>query len=347
MCDIIPDMKEAILYKKILGGVKCQACMWQCKMRPGQSGVCGMRQNIDNKLYSLTYGRATAVNVDPMEKKPLYHFLPGRKVFSIGSVGCNFSCQFCQNFDISQTGIIKKTTVEIEKLTESISPEEVLSYCINHHLPSVAFTYNEPAIWSEYAVDVMKLLKPHHIKGIFVSNGYFTDEAIKFIDPYIDAFNIDLKGFSDKFYYQICGARLNPVLQNIKKIWQLGKWLEITTLLVPGENDSEDELKAMADFIVGISADIPWHISSFYPAYQMMGRAPTPTKTMIKAYEIGKNAGLKYVYLGNINHPDYGLTHCPACTKLLISRNGYEVLDFHIQDNSCSKCGEIIPGIWQ
>lgn len=340
-------MREAILYTKNPRDVQCLACAWKCRVVEGKSGVCGMRQNIGGKLFLLVYGQASAANVDPMEKKPLYHFLPGKKIFSIGTVGCNFSCKFCQNFDISQTGYEGETNREIRKKSNELPPEEVLKFCLSHHLPAVAFTYNEPAVWAEYAGDIMKLLKPKGVRGVFVSNGYESREALNYLGPYIDAFNIDLKSFSEKYYSDVCGARLSPVLDTIREVWRRGKWLEITTLLIPGENDSEEELKAAAKFIADISVDIPWHLSAFYPTHLMADRAPTPEKTLIRAYDIGREAGLKYVYLGNTNDLERNATYCPRCGKIVIGREGYELTQFELEDGRCPKCGESIAGIWK
>jgi pyruvate formate lyase activating enzyme len=340
-------MQEAILYKKITGGVECSACSWRCKIAEGKSGVCGMRQNIGDKLFLLVFGRASAVNIDPMEKKPLYHFLPGKKIFSIGTVGCNFSCKFCQNFDISQSEYEGKTKDDIKTKSGALSPEEAAKFCISHRLPAVAFTYNEPAIWAEYARDIMKLLKPRGVKGVFVTNGYETPEALDFLGPYIDAYNIDLKGFSEKYYAEVCGARLAPVLETIKEVWRRGKWLEVTTLIVPGENDSDEELRAVAEFIAGVSTDIPWHLSAFFPTYLMSDRAPTPDKTLLRAYRIGREAGLKYVYLGNTNDLEHSATYCPRCNKKVISREGFELTKFELKDGHCPKCAEPIAGVWK
>ncbi len=342
-------MHEAVLYKKIPNGVECTACQWRCNIALNKSGVCGMRENLSNKLYLLVYGQASALNIDPMEKKPLYHFLPGKNILSIGTVGCNFRCKFCQNFDISQTGQGEEenSNIEIKLKSDELAPESAAKYCLNHRLPAVAFTYNEPAIWAEYAHDIMKILKPKDVRGVFVSNGYETKETLDYLNPYIDAFNIDLKSFSEKYYRDVCGARLEPVLNTIREIWRRGKWLEITTLLVPGENDDEREIREAAKFIASISVDIPWHLSAFYPNYLMADRAPTPTKTLLKAYNIGREAGLNYVYLGNTNDLEHSATHCPSCNKILIGRDGYELTQFELQDGKCPKCKKLIAGTWK
>lgn len=306
-----------------------------------------MRQNIGGKLFLLVFGRASAVNIDPMEKKPFYHFLPGKKILSVGTVGCNFSCNFCQNFDISQTGYEGGTNEEVARKSDDVSPEQLAKLCQSHRLPAVAFTYNEPAIWAEYAREIMKLLKPKGVRGVFVTNGYETRETLDYLDSSIDAFNIDLKGFSEKYYADVCGAQLAPVLETIREVWKRGKWLEVTTLLVPGENDSDKEIRAAAKFIAGVSVDIPWHLSAFYPTYLMADRAPTPAKTLLRAYEIGREAGLKYVYLGNTNDLERSATYCPRCNKIVIGRDGYELTQFEIKDGRCPKCDEPIAGVWK
>lgn len=339
-------MFEAKLYKKIINGVQCSACAQGCKISDGQKGICGVRQNIGGKLFLLTYGQVAAANVDPMEKKPLYHFLPGAKIFSLGTLGCNFACQFCQNFDISQISR-NAPEVDLEKSGQAISPEEVSLFVKSHHLPAIAFTYNEPAIFAEYAAAVMKIVKSRGVKGVFVSNGYETSETLDFLEPYIDAYNIDLKSFSEKFYQKTCKAKLAPVLQTIEEIHRRGKWLEITTLLVSGENDGEKEITAIAEFIKKISPDIPWHISAFYPAFQMQDRSATTKNILDKAFAAGKKAGLNYVYTGNIDDKEKSQTVCPKCKEILVERSGFSVLENKIQDSACFKCGEKIAGVWQ
>lgn len=344
-------MREARLYNKSDNdAVECFACSWRCKIAPGKTGVCGVRQNVDGKLFLLVFGRAVSANVDPMEKKPLYHFLPGENIFSIGTIGCNFGCEFCQNFDISQasrSGSGKEATENAAGWGDQLEPDEIVAYCLEHRIPAIAFTYNEPAIFSEYAAEVMKLAKPHGIRGVFVSNGYETKEALDFLEPYIDAYNIDLKGFTERYYQKVCKARLSPVLSTIEELHDRKKWLEITTLLVPGENDSPDELKAIAKFISSISPDIPWHISAFFPTYLMTDKISTPPEKMIRAYKIGHDAGLNYVYLGNLLENKYGSTFCPDCGELLIEREGFTVTKYNLEAGKCSKCGQKIAGVWK
>lgn len=324
-------MFEARLYRKLEKGmVQCLACEWKCKILEGKTGVCGVRKNEKGRLYLLVYGKPVAVNVDPIEKKPLYHFLPGSKILSIGTVGCNLKCGFCQNWEISQNR---------EVFGESISPEKIVSLAVRSKIPSIAFTYNEPTIWTEYAVEIMKVAKKKNIFGVYVSNGYMSNETFDYVEGYIDAYNIDLKGFKEEFYRKICHASLEPVLRNIKEIYKRRKWLEITTLVVPGKNDSQAELKRMAEFIYRVSPFIPWHLSAFHPDYQMMNLEGTREEKLLEAIEIGKKVGLKYVYGQD--------TYCPKCGVRLVARQGFVVWDNKIVKGKCSACGHKMEGVWE
>ena len=340
------------------------------------TGICGVRANLPagrqvsgGELQLLVYGRAIAANIDPIEKKPLYHFLPGSKIFSIGTVGCNFGCDFCQNADISQiTKVLQSSHVSSRaadkaarrsqkevaslslattcaKLGYKLPPKKIVEYCVEEKIPSIAFTYNEPTIFSEYAVDVMKLAKKKRIYGVYVSNGFFTKECFDFIAPHIGAFNIDLKSFSDDYYRKICKARLEPVLDSIKRVHKAKKHLEITTLVVPGKNDSKKELAQIAKFIAGVSKDIPWHISAFYPTYKMTDNVPTPEEKLFEAYEIGKKAGLNYVYTGNIADMRLSQTICPKCSFTVIARNGYDTSS-RLKSGLCPNCEHKVYGIF-
>lgn len=353
------SLKKAILFKKLPEQtVQCLACKHYCKIGKGEVGICGVRQNIDGTLYLLVYGKAVAVNIDPIEKKPLFHFLPESKIFSLGTIGCNFACKFCQNWDISQAskGLKIKLAkedrqddldMEIGKMGYELSPEEIVAYCIKNQIPSIAYTYNEPAIFFEYTYDTAKLAKKAGIKNVYVSNGYASTEAVDKMSGKLDAINIDLKSFSEKFYLEICKAKLQPVLDGLKYYFQKGIWIEITTLLITGKNDSAHELKQIADFIAGVSVDIPWHISKFHPEYQMRDVKTTTDATIEKAYKIGKKAGLKYVYAGNIYNSKLQSTYCPHCNNLLIERDwGYTDVKNGAK-GKCVKCGFLIPGIWK
>lgn len=333
-------IKDAWMSRKFKGDtVECMACNHRCKIATNNTGICGVRRNDNGQLKLLVYGRASAVNVDPIEKKPLFHFYPGTPIFSFGTVGCNFRCQFCQNWDLSQYHKTHNTSL-IEKSGRELAPDNAIKYCLDNNIPSIAFTYNEPAIFFEYAYDTALLAKKNGIKTVYVSNGFESREALEKIRPYLDAINVDLKAWNPEFYLKVCGGRIDPVKENIKWIWENGIWEEITTLVITNQNDSEDELQSIAGFLAEISADIPWHISRYHPAY-LMEEPPTPAETLLKAYEIGKKAGLKYIYVGNINLPGKENTYCPECGELMISRSGYLV---DLKGHICPKCGFNLKG---
>jgi pyruvate formate lyase activating enzyme len=288
-------MKEADLYEiEDRKRVRCLACSHKCLISNNKTGICGVRKNVKGSLFLIVYGWPVSVAVDPIEKKPLYQFLPGTKAYSIGTIGCNFKCSFCQNYDISQASKSGKF------FGKEYSPEQIVEEAINTGCKSIAYTYNEPTIFIEYVKDIAKLAKEKGLKNILVTNGYMSKECFDYISDYIDAMNIDLKSFKDNFYKKICGARLKPVLDTIKRAHEKNIHIEITTLLIPGENDSEDELIKIAEFIKGIDKNIPWHISRFFPMYKMSNKQITPIQSLAKAQKIGLKAGLKYVYLGNI-----------------------------------------------
>ncbi|MDD2515868.1 MAG: AmmeMemoRadiSam system radical SAM enzyme [Candidatus Gracilibacteria bacterium] len=339
--------KECILYKKLNSStVQCTCCQNYCVLKKNEIGKCGVRQNINGKLFINVFGKAVSYNIDPIEKKPLYHFLPNTEIFSFGTVGCNFSCLFCQNWEISQT--IKNTLLEENELGKDLKPEYIADICMQNFIKSIAYTYNEPTIFFEYAFETMKLAKSRGIKNIFVSNGFQSKEFWEIAKDYIDAINIDLKSFSDKFYSKICGGNLNGVLKNIEFIAKnTNIWLEITTLIIPGENDSKEELEKIAKFIASINKNIPWHISAFYPCYKMLKKQPTSGKKLIEAYEIGKVAGLNFIYIGNLDLPGYSDTYCPKCEEKLIKRIGYNVEIFYKKPGICHKCNEKLAGIWK
>lgn len=273
--------------------IKCLACCHYCKINQGKTGICGVRKNVGGKLKLLVDGKTTGVAVDPIEKKPLYHFMPGSKALSFGTFGCNFSCRFCQNWHISQTN---KGNEKIIDQSQEYSPKTLVEMALRLGCESIAYTYNEPTIFVEYALKTMKLAKGAGLKNVWVSNGYFSPETRKLIIPYLDAINIDIKSMRPEFYKKICGARLEPVLKNIKKVYQAGVHIELATLVIPGENDSREELEAIAKFIFKISDQIVWHILGFRPAYKMMNREATSEQILEKARQIGKKIGLKRVY---------------------------------------------------
>lgn len=283
-------MKECELYKAEKGKVRCLACAHKCLIGKENTGICDVRKNINGKLYLLVYGKVVSMHADPIEKKPLYHFLPKTKAFSIGTIGCNFKCDFCQNFEISQVK---------EIIGEEITPERIVDNAIKTGCKSIAYTYNEPIIWAEFVKDIAKLAKEKGLKNILVTNGYFSKESFDYISDYIDAMNIDLKSFNEEFYKRYCGGKLQPVLDTIKRAHKAGIHIEITTLLISSLNDSEKELEKIAKFIASISKRIPWHISRFFPMYKMLDKHPTSIDSLEKAYKMGKKH-LKYVYLGNV-----------------------------------------------
>jgi pyruvate formate lyase activating enzyme len=335
-------MKECILFKELLERtVQCTACNHYCTIPKGKLGICGVRKNIDGKLFLLTYGKAPAHGIDPIEKKPLFHFFPGTQIFSFGTFGCNYSCSFCQNSELSQCTKEK----ELVNFGPMFPPEKIVEYCKKENIPSIAYTYNEPAIFFEYAYDTAKLAHEAGLKNVFVSNGYESKEALEKITPYLDAINIDIKSFSNEFYSKNCKARLQPVLDTVKLAHELGIWVEVTTLVIPKENDSKKELAQIAEFIASVSRNIPWHVTRFYPNYLMTDRDSTPIKTLLDAHNAGKKAGLNYVYIGNIKN-EFESTLCPKCGKVLVERKGFLVQKNNLFNGKCS-CGEKIAGVWE
>jgi pyruvate formate lyase activating enzyme len=335
--------KEAVLWCPAEGGrVQCYLCNFHCLIGDGKLGHCSVRKNIGGKLYSLNYGKICAANPDPIEKKPLYHFQPGSRSFSIATVGCNFRCEFCQNWQISQAAL---ETGRIEG--ESTSPEQIVTAAVRTGCKSIAYTYTEPTIFMELCNDCARPARERGLANVFVSNGYMTREAIDFAADWLDAINVDLKAFSDDYYKRLCVARLQPVLDSIAYIAKQTKiWIEITTLLLPGQNDSEEELKRLVDFLVTEAGpDVPWHISRFYPQYKYTDSAPTPMESMQRAEQIGKAAGLRYVYLGNVAGTKSENTYCYSCRRMLIERVGYRIAANHIRDSKCPQCGTQIAGV--
>ncbi|MDP1538717.1 MAG: AmmeMemoRadiSam system radical SAM enzyme [bacterium] len=331
-------MKEVYLYEKLAGNkVKCLNCAHYCVISPGKRGICGVRENIDGKLYALNYGKAVAVNIDPVEKKPFFHFLPGSYSLSIATVGCQFSCKNCQNWTISQG---PKITGKIEG--EEVSPEEIVKMAKKYKVPSISYTYTDPVVFLEYALDTMKLAKKAGLKNNFVSNGFMSEESAKLAIPYLDAINIDIKSFSEEFYREVCGARLRPVLNTAKLMKKSGVWVEITTLVIPTLSDSEKMFKDIASFIKKeLGSETPWHVSQFSGliSWRLQHLPDTPVETLKMAYKIGKEAGLKYVYTGNVPGLPSEDTFCPRCNTLVIDRTGY-VISRRDKQGKCPKCGE-------
>ncbi len=330
-------MKEALLYKKIKDKkIQCLNCPHYCVLKPGERGKCGVRENIDGKLYALNYGKAVAVNIDPIEKKPFFHFLPGTHSLSIATVGCNFACLSCQNWEISQSF---KGVKEIPG--ENLSPKEIIEIAKKNNLPSISYTYVEPTIFLEYALDIMKLAKKAGLKNCFVSNGFMSPESAKLVIPYLDANNIDIKGFSDEFYQKVCNGRLKPVLETAKLMKKSGVWVEITTLVIPTLSDSEEMFREIAKWIYdNLGPETPWHVSQFSGAisWKLQHIPDTPVETLEKAWKIGKEIGLKYVYMGNMPGHRAENTYCPKCGEIAISRVNY-VIHRYDKAGKCPKCG--------
>ena len=321
--------------------MRCVLCAHRCVIAEGSRGICMVRENREGTLYSLVYGRLVSVALDPIEKKPLFHFLPGADALSLATVGCNFRCDFCQNHHISQYPRDHGGRITGER----VDPEEVVRQARNSGAPIIAYTYTEPTVFFEFAYEVAKRAHALGIKNVFVTNGYMTREALDEITPYLDGANVDLKAFREETYRRYMGATLQPVLDTIEGMHQRGIWVEVTTLVIPGINDSEEELRWIAEFIKGISPDIPWHISRFFPAYKMHAGPPTPLSALLRAGEIGGEVGLNYVYLGNV--PGKGEdTVCPSCGEVLVRRYGFLVEANGLSDGACPRCGTRIPGVW-
>ncbi|NPA48711.1 MAG: AmmeMemoRadiSam system radical SAM enzyme [Thermodesulfobacteria bacterium] len=338
-------MKEAMLYEKLEDGlVKCNLCNHHCKIPPGKFGICHVRYNENGVLYSLVYGKIIAKHVDPIEKKPLFHFLPGSRSYSIGTVGCNFQCDFCQNFEISQY-----PRLEGRVIGEDVTPEEVVEGALATSSQSISYTYNEPTIFFEFAYDCARLATQRGLRNVFVSNGYMTTEALDTIHPHLHAANVDLKAFREEFYRKHCKARLAPVLETLKHLKKLNVWLEVTTLIIPGENDDPQELRDIVRFIRDeLGPETPWHVTRFYPRYQLLTRPATPVETLRLAYRIGKEEGLRYVYTGNVPGEEGENTYCWQCNALLIERYGFMVTSYRITpEGTCPECGAKIDGVWQ
>lgn len=334
-------MIEALLYEKLdMSRVRCHLCAHYCVVPEGKLGVCQVRQNINGKLFSLVYGRTISQHVDPVEKKPLYHFLPGSSAYSIATPGCNFKCQWCQNADIAQM-----PCEYIPGAGQSAAPARIVENALASGSESIAYTYTEPTIFFEYAFDVAKRARQAGVANIYVTNGYMTPEMLDMFHPYLDAANVDLKAFRKRTYNRYVGAGLQPVLDSLVLMKKLGIWVEVTTLVIPSLNDDPVELRETAQFISReLGQDTPWHLSRFFPTYQMRDRPPTPIRTLQLGKEIGKGEGLRYVYLGNVGGESN--TYCPDCGNVLVSRSGYWVSSTNIQDGRCKFCKTPVAGVW-
>jgi len=329
------------LYNKKDGQkVQCYLCRHGCVIESGRRGICAVRENREGTLYSLVYGEIISTAVDPIEKKPLFHVHPGSRSFSIATVGCNFRCLFCQNSEISQ---LPREQGRI--FGKSTQPGDIVDMARRTGCKSIAYTYTEPTISFEFNLETANLANAKGIRNVFVTNGYMSREAIQMISPYLDAANVDLKAFTDEFYTKQCGARLQGVLDSLRLMKEMGIWIEVTTLMIPGLNDSPREAERIARFIFELGPEVPWHISRFHPMYRLMDRPPTPLHTIKRAREIGLKIGLRYVYTGNIPGDEGEHTFCHVCGHLLVERLGFSIRNNLISDTRCSRCGTAVAGI--
>ena len=335
-------MHEASFYEKLEDKkVHCGLCKQSCTISDGARGICGVRVNKDGLLYTLVYGMPCSTHVDPIEKKPLFHFYPGSKAFSIATVGCNFRCRHCQNHEISQMPADAKCLVG-----DRVEPKEVVDMAVKAGCRSISYTYTEPTIFYEYAFDIAKLAKEKGIFNNFVTNGYIEEAPLRALSPYLDGVNIDLKGFSEGFYKKVCFADLSKVLETIRTYKRLGIWIELTTLIIPGYNDKKEELKGIAGFIANdLGPEVPWHVSAFYPTYKLLDAARTPPETLMEARQTGLDEGLRYVYVGNIPGLEGEHTYCYHCKKPVIKRYGYTVGEYHLEGGACTFCGTPMDGV--
>ena len=322
------------------GSVRCGVCAQRCLVRPGRRGICGVRENRGGQLVCLAYGAVVAIGLDPIEKKPLFHVAPGSTAYSIATAGCPFHCRFCQNWEIAQG-----PRLGLELPTRQLPPAQVVDEAIGSGAQSVAYTYVEPTVFLEYALDTARLAREAGLRNLFITDGYATPEAVDLLAPVLDAANVDLKAFNDAFYRKLCGARLAPVLESIVAMRRAGIWLELTTLVIPGRNDDEGELRSLVRWIVeNLGVETPWHVSRFHPAYRLLDVPPTPLETLGRVADLGREAGLAHVYVGNA--PELGLedTHCAGCGRLLIERRGYSVSNHLEADGRCPGCGRMLAG---
>lgn len=337
-------MKKALFYHSGEDNeVICDLCNHHCHIKEGGRGICGVRENQHGTLYSLVYGRLVSQNIDPIEKKPMFHFLPGSSSYSIATVGCNFRCLHCQNYQISQYPRMQKGAI----IGQPASPKDVVEDAAEQACQSISYTYVEPTIFYEFAYDCCVLARERGLRNVFVSNGYMSPEVTRHLAPVLDGINIDVKGFTESFYKKVCKARLQPVLDNVRLMRELGVWVEVTTLIIPGLNDSSQELREVARFLKSVDPAMPWHVTAFYPTFQMMDRDRTPAATLRRAREIGLEEGLRFVYEGNIPGEGGENTYCPSCRMELITRFGFSIRKNNLVGGQCPACKEKIEGIWK
>lgn len=336
-------MKEAMLWEKLPGGaIQCHLCAHMCRIQPGERGICHVRENRRGTLFTLTYGKLIAAHVDPIEKKPLFHFQPGSLSYSIATPGCNFTCKHCQNASISQ---MPKELGMVEG--EFVSPQNIVNDALTRNCKSISYTYTEPTVFFEYAYETAVIAHEKGLRNIFVTNGFMTERSIEKLASVLDGANIDLKAYSDDFYRKICGGHLEPVKRAIAAMVEQGIWVEVTTLIIPGYNDDPEQWEGIADFLLSIDPCIPWHISAFYPTYHLKDAPPTPARLLSQARDTGLSRGLKYVYTGNIPGDEGENTYCPGCGKRLIHRVGYTIFENLIKDGACPYCQATLEGQWE
>ncbi len=321
--------------------VVCTLCPRECHIPKGSRGFCFVRANVDNQMVLTTYGRSSGFCIDPIEKKPLSHFLPGTPVLSLGTAGCNLGCKFCQNWDISKSRAMD--TVQSEA-----TPEAIVAAAQRHGCSSIAFTYNDPTIWAEYAIDIAKVARREGVRTVAVTAGYISPDARREFYRWMDAANVDLKGFTETFYRKLCQAELKPVLETIEYLHrETGVWQELTTLLIPGENDSPEELRAMCGWILDrIGDQVPIHFTAFHPDFKMMDTPRTPHETLIAARQLATDMGIRFAYVGNVHDAKNESTYCPGCGRIVIERDWHEINRYHLKGNACAFCGTRIAGVF-
>lgn len=334
-------MKEARFYSADGETVTCGLCAHHCTIKNNRRGICGVRENRDGVLYTLSYGKVSAEHVDPIEKKPLFHFHPGSLTYSIATVGCNFKCLHCQNYSLSQSGPQVQRIPHLRKAPENVVETARMAGC-----SSISYTYSEPTVFFEFAHECAALAHRQGLKNVFVSNGYMSSVAAAALAEVLDGINIDIKAFSEEFYSSTCGGSLQQVLDNVRYFWERGVWVEATTLVIPELNDSEEELQRLAAFICSVDPALPWHVSAFRPTYKMTDRLPTPSEVLQRARNIGHAAGLQHVYIGNIHGGGGEDTSCPGCTKTVIHRHGFTVRKNLLEQGSCPSCATKVSGVW-
>jgi len=334
--------QKALYYKKLpKNKVKCLLCPRGCIVGKDKKGFCRVRENRKGEYYTLVHSNPCAVHIDPIEKKPLFHFLPGTAALSIATAGCNFTCKNCQNWDISQA--YPENTFNI-----LLSPDKIVELALENNAPTIAYTYTEPTVFFEYMSDTCRRARKKNVRNIYHSNGYINQEPLLDLIPYLDAANIDLKAYSDAFYQEITGGTLSPVLKTLKTLKSKGVWLEITNLVIPSKNDEASLIKELCLWVKEeLGDDVPLHFSRFYPQYKLQNLPPTPVSTLKKAADIARNVGIHYVYIGNVPGIPEESTYCPHCNKVVIERIGYEIKSINIKKGKCGFCGTTIPGVWK